>query len=479
MERVGLEKVLAEEFNVGVVGAGYVGLVTGACLAHVGHRAVCVDRDEGRVAELREGRMPIYEPGLEELVADGSRRGRLTFSTDLPEVVHKADVVFIAVDTPQGEDGSADLSSVGAVARSIGLALAEPEGGTRRERSLVVVNKSTVPVGSGDYVSMLIQEGAAEAGAEGSSGNGATVDYRVVSNPEFLREGSAVYDSFFPNRIVLGAEKRDALDTMRALYEPIIEQTFPTQKDPRPRVAVPFVTTDLASAEMIKYAANAFLATKISFINEIATICELVGADVSSVAHGMGLDDRIGSRFLSAGIGWGGSCFPKDVSALRSIAREYDHEPVLLDATVSVNERQRKRVITKLQRDLHTLKGKRVALLGLSFKPNTDDLREAPSLEIARELEKRGARAVGYDPVAAKKAAGLAPNLKIVFDPYEALEGAHAAVVVTEWEEIRTLDPGRASALMEPPKLLVDGRNALDPKIAAVAGLVYRGFGRA
>jgi UDPglucose 6-dehydrogenase len=475
---------LAEEFRVGVVGAGYVGLVTGACLALVGHRVACADRDEGRVAQLGDGRMPIYEPGLEELVADGSRRGRLSFSTDLAGVVHGADVVFIAVDTPQGEDGSADLSSVGAVARSVGRALAEPGAGRarrRRERPLVVVNKSTVPVGSGDYVSMLIREGAAEAGGgEGASGNGAAapVDYRVVSNPEFLREGSAVYDSLFPDRIVLGAEKRDALDTMRALYEPIIEQTFPTELDPRPKAAVPFVTTDLASAEMIKYAANAFLATKISFINEIATICELVGADVGSVAHGMGLDDRIGSRFLSAGIGWGGSCFPKDVAALRSIAREYDHEPSLLNATVAVNERQRRRVVSKLQQDLHTLKGKRVALLGLSFKPNTDDLREAPSLELAEALEKRGARAVGYDPVAGKKAAGLAPNLKIVFDPYEALRGAHAAVVVTEWEELRTLDLDRAASLMEPPKLLVDGRNALDSQAVHDAGLLYRGFGR-
>jgi UDPglucose 6-dehydrogenase len=248
--------------------------------------------------------------------------------------------------------------------------------------------------------------------------------------------------------------------------------------DPRPKAAVPFVTTDLASAEMIKYAANAFLATKISFINEIATICELVGADVGSVAHGMGLDDRIGSRFLNAGIGWGGSCFPKDVAALRSIAREYDHEPSLLNATVAVNERQRRRVVSKLQQDLHTLKGKRVALLGLSFKPNTDDLREAPSLELAEALEKRGARAVGYDPVAGKKAAGLAPNLKIVFDPYEALRGAHAAVVVTEWEELRTLDLDRAASLMEPPKLLVDGRNALDSQAVHDAGLLYRGFGR-
>jgi UDPglucose 6-dehydrogenase len=258
--------------------------------------------------------------------------------------VRDAEVLFIAVGTPQGEDGSADLSSVGAVARGVGRALAEArDGGRRRERPLIVVNKSTVPVDSGDYVSMLIQEGAAEAGIEGTSyRNGAAgVDYRVVSNPEFLREGSAVYDSFFPNRIVLGADKRDALDTMRALFEPIIQQTFPTEVDPRPKVAVPFVTTDVVSAEMSKYAANAFLATKISFINEIANICELVGADVSSVAHGMGLDDRIGSRFLSAGIGWGGSCFPKDVAALRAVAREYDHEPLLLDAAVAVNERQR------------------------------------------------------------------------------------------------------------------------------------------
>ena len=461
-----------------------MGLVTGACLAHVGHRVTCVDKDEERVAELTEGRMPIYEPGLEEMVVGEVGQGRLSFSTDLVGTVHEADVVFIAVDTPQGDDGSADLSSVGAVARMVGGALAQPLA-RRRQRPLVVVNKSTVPVGSGDYVSMLIEEGAESgAGGAGSStpgNNGATVDYRVASNPEFLREGSAVYDSFFPDRIVLGADERDALDTMRALYEPIIEQTFPTRRDPRPKAAVPFVTTDLASAEMIKYAANSFLATKISFINEIATICELVGADVASVAHGMGLDERIGSRFLSAGIGWGGSCFPKDVAALRSIAREYDHEPLLLDATVSVNERQRKGVVAKLQRELHTLKGKRIALLGLAFKPNTDDLREAPSLKIARELDQRGARVVGYDPVAGKKALWLLspPDLlKVAFDPYEALEGAHAAVVVTEWEEFRGLDLDRVASSMKDPRLVVDGRNVLNPSDVGAAGLRYRGFGR-
>ncbi len=461
---------MIEEFRVGVVGAGYVGLVTGACLAHVGHRVVCVDKNEDRVSDLENGVMPIYEPNLEEMVSRGVGRGRLSFSTDLPEVVRDSDIIFIAVDTPQDEDGSADLSSVASVARSIGRALAEP--GAYREHPLVVVNKSTVPVGSGDYVSMLVQEGAEEGG-------GAEVDYRVVSNPEFLREGSAVYDSLFPDRIVLGADRRDALDRMRALYEPIIEQSFPSEIDPRPRVAVPFVTTDLVSAEMIKYAANAFLATKISFINEVANICELVGADVSSVAAGMGLDERIGPRFLNAGIGWGGSCFPKDVSALRSIAREYDYEPAILDATVAVNVRQRKQVISKLQKDLHTLKGKRIALLGLAFKPNTDDLRDAPSLEIARALNSLGARVVGYDPVAGKAAASQQPDLKVVFDPYEALSGAHAAVLVTEWEELRVLDLRRAAELMETPKLLVDGRNVLDAVAARDSGLLYRGFGRA
>jgi UDPglucose 6-dehydrogenase len=418
--------------------------------------------------------VPFYEPGLEELVAKNA--DQLNFSTDLASAVSEADVVFIAVDTPQGEDGSADLSNVASVARGIGHALAEPEA-SPREHPLVVVNKSTVPVGSGDYVSMLIRDGVEETGGE------AAPYPVVVSNPEFLREGRAIYDSLFPDRIVVGADSSEAMDTLRALYKPIIEQSFPTELDPRPKVAVPFLTTDLASAEMIKYAANTFLATKISFINEVANLCELVGADVREVAYGIGLDERIGARFLSAGIGWGGSCFPKDIAALQAVAREYNYEPVLLDAAVAVNEGQVKQVIGKLQRELHTLKGKRVALLGLAFKPNTDDLREAPSLEIARALDQRGARVVGYDPVAGKKAAGLAEdlgieNLKVVFDPYEALSGAHAAVVVTEWEELLDLDLERAASLMQPPKLLVDGRNVYDPRAVRDSGLLYRGFGR-
>src|ERR671911_1299999 len=460
---------MTELFNVGVVGTGYVGLTTGACLAHIGHRVTCVDKNAHLVTELGENRMPFYEPGLKELVEGGVRQGRLRFSTELAPVVQRAEVVFIAVDTPQSEGGSADLTSVATVALAIGRVLSEV--GTDRERPLVVGNKSTVPVGSGDYVSMLLREGAEDGG------NG-TVDYHVVSNPEFLREGSAIYDCLFSDRIVVGADSREALDTLRALYEPIIEQGFPTEFDPRPKVAVPFVTTDLASAELIKYAANAFLATKISFINEVANLCELVGADVREVAYGIGLDERIGPRFLSAGLGWGGSCFPKDVAALRAVAREYDHEPVLLDATVAVNERQSKRVISKLQRDLHTLKGKRVALLGLAFKPNTEDLREAPSLAIAGALTSLGARVVGYDPVASKAAAQLAPDIHAVFDRYEALRGAHAAVVVTEWEEVRSLDPKKAASLMRDPKLIVDGRNALDVSASREAGLLYRGFGR-
>jgi UDPglucose 6-dehydrogenase len=480
---------MARRFEVGVVGSGYVGLATGACLSHLGHRVRCIDKDEDRVRGLTSAWMPFYEPGLEELVSRGVRSGRLSFagSEGLRQLVHEAEVVFIAVDTPQGQDGSADLSSVAAVARSIGRALAEPPPRSPwRERPLIVVNKSTVPVGSGDYVSMLVREGIEEEACKGGhffydgEEDDAPQAFVVASNPEFLREGSAVYDSLFAERIVVGSDSREALDTLRVLYEPIIEQSFPTELDPRPKVAVPFVTTDLVSAEMIKYASNAFLATKISFINEISNLCELVGADVGEVAYGLGLDGRIGPRFLSAGIGWGGSCFPKDLSALRAVAREYELETPLLEAAVSVNDKQRKRVVGKLQRELHTLKGKRVALLGLSFKPNTDDLRGAPSLEIAELLDALGARVVCYDPVAGKKAVCKFPadSTKVVFDPYEALREAHAAVVVTEWEEFRELDLERVASLMHKPPLLIDGRNALDAERAKAAGIRYRGFGR-
>src|SRR5918993_1331713 len=417
-----------EHFDVGVVGTGYVGLATGASLAYVGHRVTCLDNNQERVASLREGKVPFYEPGMQELIAKSAGRLRFASSERLPEVTRGSDILIIAVSTPQGGDGSADLST-------------------------------------------LVGEGIDEAGGKGA-------EFRVASNPEFLREGSAVHDSLFPDRVVVGTDSREALDALRALYTPIVEQSFPTEWDPRPKVAVPFVTTDLVSAEMIKYASNAFLATKISFINEVANLCELVGADISEVAYGIGLDDRVGSRFLSAGLGWGGSCFPKDVAALRATARDYDHETPLLDAAAAVNERQRRRVIHKLQRDLHSLKGRRVALLGLSFKPNTDDLRGAPSLAIAGALTSLGARVVGYDPVAGKAAAELMPDIQAVVDLYDALRGAHAAVVVTEWQEVRGLDLKKAASLMREPKLIVDGRNALDANASQEAGLLYRGFGR-
>jgi UDPglucose 6-dehydrogenase len=457
-----------EHLDVGIVGTGYVGLATGACLAYVGHRVICLDNNQERVADLREGRVPFYEPGLEELIARSAGRLQFAGSERLTEVVRGSDVLIVAVGTPQGGDGSADLSNVADVARAIGRALAHS---TPRELPLVVVNKSTVPVGSAYYVSTLVDDGIDEAGGEGA-------EFRVASNPEFLREGSAVHDSLFPDRVVVGTDSRGALDVLRTLYTPIVEQSFPTEWDPRPKVAVPFVSTDLESAEMIKYASNAFLATKISFINEVANLCELVGADISEVAYGVGLDDRVGARFLSAGIGWGGSCFPKDVAALRSTAREYDNETPILDAAAAVNERQRRRVIHKLQRDLHSLKGRRVALLGLSFKPNTDDLRGAPSLTIAGALNSLGAKVIGYDPVAGKAAAELMPDIQAVFDLYDALRGAHAAVVVTEWQEVRGLDPKKAASLMREPKLIVDGRNALDATASQEAGLLYRGFGR-
>ncbi|WP_273847047.1 UDP-glucose dehydrogenase family protein, partial [Rubrobacter calidifluminis] len=341
-------------------------------------------------------------------------------------------------------------------------------GGAGRERPLVVVNKSTVPVGGGDYVSRLLREGG--AGKE---------SFRVVSNPEFLREGSAVLDTLFPDRIVLGGESEEALEIMRELYRPIVEQSFPSPIEPRPKREVPLIVTDLASAETIKYAANAFLATRISFINEISRFCELVGADVGEVARGIGLDHRIGGEFLEAGIGWGGSCFPKDVAALRAMAEGRGLGMPLLAAAEEVNLERRREAVRRVRSALGgSLEGERVALLGLSFKPGTEDLRGSPALEIAALLLGKGARVAGYDPVSAKEAARRMPGLEPCHDPYSALEGARAAVVATAWEEVRALDLVRAAAIMRDPRLLVDGRNALDPEAARAAGLLYSGFGR-
>lgn len=484
--------------EVCVVGTGYVGLVTGTCLAYLGHSVVCVDVDERKIQMLRNGQSPIYEPGLDQLIVQGMQRGHLRFATELAESVKHSDVIFIAVGTPPLASGKADLSYVKAVAQSIGRAL-------DCERRRVIVNKSTVPIGSGNWVEMLVKEGlqdnpayqelvASVAGAQANSGTTTTSTTRklpgvkpedlflVASNPEFLREGSAITDTFYPDRIVIGATDSFATERLRSLYEPIIEQTFTAPASaPRPAgfTAVPVVTTELASAEMIKYAANAFLATKISFANEIANICERVGADIKEVVRGFGLDSRIGPKFLNAGVGWGGSCFGKDVSALIDIAKEYGYEPQLLRSTVEVNKQQRHVAVHKLQETLKIIKGKTIGLLGLAFKPDTDDLRDAPALEIARQLLEMGARVKAYDPIANDACQRQHPELKLEYasDAVSLADDCDAVVIVTEWEEFCYLDLQQVGEVMR-TKILIDGRNILDPDAVTEAGFKYRGIGR-
>ncbi len=468
--------------EVCVVGTGYVGLVTGTCLAYLGRSVVCVDIDERKIEMLRKGKSPIYEPGLDQLITHGIQRGNLRFSTDLNAAVNASEIVFIAVGTPPLPTGKADLSYVKAVAQSVGRAM-------DCERRRIVVNKSTVPIGSGNWVEMLVKDGLQENSAyrerSGITGNrkaSAEDVFLVASNPEFLREGSAIADTFYPDRIVIGATDSYAAERLRALYEPIVEQTFvPPASAPRAAgfTAVPVVTTDLASAEMIKYAANSFLATKISFANEIANICERVGADIKEVVRGFGLDSRIGPKFLNAGVGWGGSCFGKDVSAIIDIANEYNYEPELLRSTVSVNKRQRHVPVLKLQEVLKIIKGKTIGLLGLAFKPETDDIRDAPALEIARELLEMGARVKAYDPIANEACAKQYPDLKIEYstDAISLAEDCDAIVVVTEWEEFKYLDLEKVGEVMH-TKVLVDGRNVLDPEAVESAGFKYRGIGR-
>ncbi|MGB3672293.1 MAG: UDP-glucose/GDP-mannose dehydrogenase family protein, partial [Phormidesmis sp.] len=370
--------------RVCVIGTGYVGLVTGVCLSHVGHHVICVDNNEEKVQLMKSGQSPIYEPGLSDLMKSSMESGNLEFTSDIGAGVAHGDILFIAVGTPALPTGESDTRYVEAVARGIGENL---NGGYK-----VIVNKSTVPIGSGDWVRMIVLDGLNERQKDVSGE--ATFD--VVSNPEFLREGSAVFDTFNPDRIVLGSNSEKALGMMKDLYTPIVERKFAEDQSASP---VPVVTTDLSSAEMVKYASNAFLATKISFINEVANICDRVGADVTQVASGIGLDSRIGSKFLQAGIGWGGSCFPKDVSALVHTADDYGYEAELLKATINVNTRQRLLTVEKLQQVLKILKGKTVGLLGLTFKPDTDDMRDAPSLIMIESLNRLGAKVKAYDPI--------------------------------------------------------------------------------
>jgi UDPglucose 6-dehydrogenase len=462
--------------RVCVIGTGYVGLVTGVCLAHIGHEVICIDNNEEKVKLMKSGQSPIYEPGLSELMKSSTEAGKLEFSSDLAAGVSHGEILFIAVGTPALPTGESDTRYVEAVARGIGAHL---NGGYK-----VIVNKSTVPIGSGDWVRRIVLDGVAERKKSLVTAGGGTVseksseivaDFDVVSNPEFLREGSAVYDTFNPDRIVLGSNSPKAIAMMKELYTPLVTREFAEDKSLPP---VPVVETDLSSAEMIKYAANAFLATKISFINEVANICDRVGADVTQVAKGIGLDSRIGSKFLQAGIGWGGSCFPKDVSALIHTAEDYGYEAQLMKAAVSVNQRQRQITIEKLQQALKILKGKTIGLLGLTFKPDTDDMRDAPALIIIEELNRLGAKVKAYDPIVSQTGIGHGLSSVIIeTDPVMLADGCDALVLVTDWQEFLKLDYSKMAKLMNNP-VAIDGRNFLDRESLEKAGFHYVGIGR-
>lgn len=457
--------------RVCVIGTGYVGLVTGVCLSHIGHQVICVDNNEEKVQLMKSGQSPIYEPGLSDLMKSSMESGNLEFTADLGAGVSHGDILFIAVGTPALPTGESDTRYVEAVARGIGEHL---NGGHK-----VIVNKSTVPIGSGDWVRMIVLDGIAERQQVpvGAGAPATPVDavFDVVSNPEFLREGSAVYDTFNPDRIVLGSDSEKAIGMMKELYTPIVERKFAVDQSLPP---VPVVVTDLSSAEMVKYASNAFLATKISFINEVANICDRVGADVTQVARGIGLDSRIGSKFLQAGIGWGGSCFPKDVSALVHTADDYGYEAELLKSTIRVNDRQRLLTVEKLQQVLKILKGKTVGLLGLTFKPDTDDMRDAPSLIMIESLNRLGARVKAYDPIVSQS--GIRSGLSGVIvetDPERLADGCDALVLVTDWANFRELDFVKMASLMNAP-VMIDGRNFLDQAKLEQAGFRYLGIGR-
>jgi UDPglucose 6-dehydrogenase len=462
--------------RVCVIGTGYVGLVTGVCLSHIGHHVICIDNNEEKVQLMKSGQSPIYEPGLSDLMKSSMASGNLEFSSDLGAGVSHGDILFIAVGTPALPTGESDTRYVEAVARGIGEHL---NGGYK-----VIVNKSTVPIGSGDWVRMIVLDGMTER-HKVPVGAGAAVatntlpadraSFDVVSNPEFLREGSAVFDTFNPDRIVLGSDSEKAIALMQELYTPIVDRKF-AEDAAAPKV--PVVVTDLSSAEMVKYASNAFLATKISFINEVANICDRVGADVTQVAQGIGLDSRIGSKFLQAGIGWGGSCFPKDVSALLHTAEDYGYEAELLRATINVNTRQRLLTVEKLQQVLKILKGKTVGLLGLTFKPDTDDMRDAPSLIMIESLNRLGAKVKAYDPIVSQS--GVSQGLSGVIvetDPERLADGCDALVLVTDWAQFQTLDYNKMASLMNAP-VMIDGRNFLDQQKLEQAGFRYLGIGR-
>ncbi len=429
--------------NICVVGTGYVGLVTGAVFADLGNEVVCVDNQPAKVEDLRAGRMPIYEPGLEEMVARNVGDGRLSFSTDLPAAIRRSVIVFVTVGTPPKEDGQSDLSAVEQVAAVIGRSM---------ERYTVVVNKSTVPVGTGEFVREVIEKHQRQP-----------VPFDVVSNPEFLREGSAIEDTLRPDRIVIGAPTQQVAMSLLELYAPLER---------------PMIITDVPSAEMIKYASNAFLSTKISFINAIANICEQAGADVTQVMKGMGLDARIGAAFLSAGLGYGGSCFPKDTDSLVHTAARLGYDFALLKAVVEINRERAGHFVRLIEKTLNPLDGRAIAVLGLAFKPNTDDMREAKSVEVITVLVQRGASVRAYDPVAMANARPLLPASVTYCDsPYDAADGVDAVALVTEWNEFKFLNLERLRGKMRRP-LVFDGRNLWEPERMRRLGFEYHSIGR-
>jgi len=435
--------------KVCVIGSGYVGLVTGSCFAEIGHVVTCVDSDESKIGMLRQGAIPIYEPGLEEVVVRNTAAGRLRFTHGIPDGMKGAQVIFICVGTPPTPSGEADLSFVEAVSTSVAHGLTD---------YTVIVEKSTVPVRTGERVKQTI-----------SRNNVNNIEFDVVSNPEFLREGSAMEDFLSPDRIVIGAESERAVEVMRELYQPILKNNSDE---------VPIIVTDVRSAELIKHASNSFLALKISYINAVSRICELSGADVCKVAEGMGLDKRIGKQFLSAGVGFGGSCFPKDVAAFHQISDELGYDFHLLKNVLDINDAQKRLPVKKAKQALWVLKDKTLAVLGLAFKPDTDDVREAPALCCIRALLKQGAKVRAYDPQAMERAREVFPDVDYCKDTYECVEGADAVIVMTEWDEFADMDLQKVRELMKHP-ILIDGRNIFNPQDMRGLGFEYYSVGRA
>jgi len=431
--------------HIAVIGTGYVGLVTGACFAEFGVEVTCVDVDESKIERLKNGIIPIYEPGLDKIVEKNAADGRLHFTTDIASAVKEALVVFLAVGTPPKEDGSPDMSYYQQAAKDI----AESINGYK-----VLVTKSTVPVGTGKWLRQFVSENLKT-----------DTNFGVASNPEFLREGAAIQDFMRPDRVVIGSNEAEAIEVMKELYRPLY------------LIETPIVITSLEAAELIKYAANAFLATKITFINEIANLCDAIGCDVHDVARGIGMDNRIGRKFLHPGPGYGGSCFPKDTRALTTVADQFGVETRIVDAVIDANERQRDAMIPKIEKLVGNLSGKRIGVLGLSFKPETDDMRESPAIDIINTLVERGASVIAFDPVAMEEAKHVLPNIEYAHDEYDAITGADALVIVTEWNQFRALDMDRVKSLLKAPKV-ADLRNIYEPADMRELGFEYVGVGR-